>query len=562
MSYHHISHVIFDDTCPVKYYYNSTFFASCDKRSLIKKRYFYNKCSYQSLPLILPAGGFMFLGIDCGTQGTKVLLWNEKTQKVMTASYNVHKLISHRHSQKEQNPHDWLDALQAGIKDVLARAHISPKEVNGIGVSGQQHGLVILDKNDVVIRPAKLWCDTECESQLQHYLHKYEETYQKKLSDVLGIQIPVAFTLGKLLWIKENERFNFNKIAKILLPHEYINFFLTGQYCAEPGDASGTGYFDTVQKTWCKSAVDLIEPSLYPKLPRIIQSHQPHGYLSEKAARLLGLNKGIVVSSGGGDNMMSAIGTGNIAEGQLTMSLGTSGTLSTCQKKQIDSNKHRDINTFCSSSGSWLPLVSTMNVTNAINSFRQLMDISFVDFENYLKASVPGAEGLSSFPWLNGARLPNLPGITGSLTGMTMVNFTKPHLLRAVVEGVTFNLCRGIDIFNKCNLRFDRINLIGGGSNSPTWCQMIADITGINVAKPLIPDAAALGAAIQAHWCFCVSINDEPNELEYCIPDFLKTTSTSIIIIEPNSRANDIYKDIYDAYHAAVDKIKIDYLNR
>lgn len=499
----------------------------------------------------------MFLGIDCGTQGTKVLLWDADNQSVLAASYHIHNLISTRSGQKEQDPLDWIQAIRSGVREVIASARINPNNIIGLGVSGQQHGLVILDENNEPIRPAKLWCDTECESVLHTFLQDYESVYGHSLCSAIGIQIPVAFTLGKLLWVREYEAANFSRIHKIMLPHEYLNFFLTGRYRAEPGDASGTGYFDTRQKSWFSPTMALLCDGFYQKLPEIIQSHEAHGRLSAAAAASLGLTAGIIVSSGGGDNMMSAIGTGNIAEGRLTMSLGTSGTLFTCQPTQMSDEGGEDINTFCSSTGDWLPLISTMNVTNAINTYRQLMDIDIRDFDNYLSASPPGAEGLFSFPWLNGARLPNLPGASGEISGITMMNFTKPHLLRSVVEGVTFNLCKGIDIFKAKGLAFDSISVIGGGAKSRAWCEMIADITGLIVNRPGVSDAAALGAAIQAHWCYASSGGQIA--LSAVMPEQLTQHKGEVIC--PDAANNERYRQIYQEYHASVERLKVRYLN-
>ncbi|NIF21593.1 xylulokinase [Candidatus Pantoea multigeneris] len=502
----------------------------------------------------------MFLGIDCGTQGTKVLLWDVENQQVLATSFHAHPLLNERPGQKEQHPTDWLNAMRAGVRDVMEKTAVGRDKILGIGVSAQQHGLVILDQNDRVIRPAKLWCDTESTAGLKRFLHDYQSMYGHRLSADIGIPVPVAFTLGKLLWVKQHESAHFARIDKVMLPHDYLNYFLTGNFRTEPGDASGTGYFDTRLKTWHTPVLALIDPTLHSKLPEVIASHQAQGFLRVEAAAYLGLSADIVVSSGGGDNMMSAIGTGNIAPGRVTMSLGTSGTLSTCQPEQIDCSGFEDINTFCSSTGAWLPLISTMNVTNSINTYRQLMDIDIKDFDNTLMASQPGAEGLFSFPWLNGARLPNLPGARGEISGMTMANFTKPHLLRSVVEGVTFNLCKGIEIFNARGLMFDSVTIIGGGANSRAWCGMIADITGLTVTRPAVPDAAALGAAIQAHWCFRNSASHaETVPLPPLLPEWL--TSEQGETIAPDPAISERYRQIYQNYHAEVDKRKARYLD-
>lgn len=490
----------------------------------------------------------MYLGIDCGTQGAKVLLWNARTEQVAAASYHTYGLISDRPGQKEQHPAAWLEAIKHGIQTVMADAGVPPSHISAIGVSGQQHGLVLLDQQDQLIRPAKLWCDTETVPELNAFFTRFNAAMGAPVHHFTGIHIPVAFTLAKLLWVKAHEPDSFRRIDKLFLPHEYINYWLTGQYCAEYGDASGTGWFDTFNRRWCKEVVEAIDPQLMAKLPPLIDAHQPAGYLSASSAALLGLPEGIPVSSGGGDNMMSAIGTGNIEPGILTMSLGTSGTLFTHAAQQIDTQAHPDINAFCSSSGGWLPLVSTMNVTNALNAFRDVMDIPLSEFEHYLENSEPGAGGLRCYPWLNGARLPNRPDATASVMGITTGNFNKANLLRSVVEGVTFKLCKGIEIFQQCGLPFDQVRVIGGGANSRAWCQLIADISGIDVIRPTVSDAGALGAALQARWC-----NEnlqQPGKripLNEVLPASLRDIGRDVI--RPREQQREIYQPVYARYH-------------
>ncbi|MEH5098783.1 xylulokinase [Atlantibacter hermannii] len=490
----------------------------------------------------------MYLGIDCGTQGAKVLIWNARTEQVVAASYHTYGLISDRPGQKEQHPAAWLDAIKSGIQTVIADAAISPTEIAAIGISGQQHGLVLLDEHDNLIRPAKLWCDTETVPELTAFLARFNAERGAPVHHFTGIHIPVAFTLAKLLWVQAHEPESYRRIAKLFLPHEYLNYWLTGHYCAEYGDASGTGWFDTFNRRWSKEVVDAIDPALLAKLPPLIEAHQPAGFLSASSAAILGLPQGIPVSSGGGDNMMSAIGTGNIEPGILTMSLGTSGTLFTHAPQQIETQPHPDINAFCSSSGGWLPLVSTMNVTNAINAFREVMDIPLAEFEHYLNSSEPGAGGLLCYPWLNGARLPNRPNATASLMGMTTGNFNKANLLRSAVEGVTFKLCKGIEIFQQCGLHFDQVRVIGGGANSRAWCQLIADISGIEVIRPAVSDAGALGAALQARWCVHnLQADGDPVALKDMMPASLREVGRDVISPHPQQR--EIYRPLYARYH-------------
>ncbi|TKI04092.1 xylulokinase [Martelella alba] len=489
----------------------------------------------------------MYLGIDCGTQGAKVLLWDSESESCRASGYAPYQPISDRVGQQEQWPSDWLAAISRLVNEVVAQSGVEPGAVKGIGVSGQQHGLILLDAADQVIRPAKLWCDTETAPALEAFLAGFPARHHgKTVAHFIGTQIPVAYTLGKLLWVKAHEPDAYRRIAKIMLPHDYINFWLTGEYRAECGDASGTGYFDTHRRCWSQDVLDDIDPRLFGKMPPLLASRDLWGRLTPRAAAALGLPAGVPVASGGGDNMMSAIGTGNIEPGILTMSLGTSGTLFTHADRQIDTAVCPDINAFCSSSDGWLPLVSTMNVANAINAYRDILDIALADFDAVLSASRPGAGGLLSYPWFNGSRLPNRPDATASLSGITTRNFTKPNILRSVVEGVTFKLCKGIDIFKQCGLTFEQMRVIGGGAKSRLWCQMIADISGIEVIRPAVSDAGALGAAWQAHWC-CENAGDKAAPLRDRLPASLIDSRDDVFT--PHGPSFALYRGFYQRFH-------------
>lgn len=487
----------------------------------------------------------MYLGIDCGTQGTKAMVWDSATRRVLGSGYSTYPLCSDDRGRREQDPADWITALTQSTRQALSLAALPPAAIKGIGISGQQHGLVLLDQHDVVIRPAKLWCDTEPAALLNEFIARYFTSPQPTLADVLGIHVPVAFTLAKLLWIQRHEPGNYAKIRKIMLPHEFLSFWLTGEYRSEFSDASGTGYFDTYRRCWSELVLNRVDNGRPFAMPELISSSTPFGALRPAAAMVLGLESGTLVASGGGDNMMSAIGSGNIQEGLLTMSLGTSGTLFTYTDKQIDSRAHPDINAFCSSTNGWLPLVSTMNVTNVTTAFRLLLSKSLDEFEYSLEQSEPGAGGIQCMPFLNGARLPNLPNATASLLGITTNNFNDNNLLRSVVEGVTFNLCHGIEILSRCNLQFKQVNVTGGGSNSVKWRRIIADVSGLSVVKSRFSDTGALGAALQAQWCYFRQSNLGVSLSDICLPSGLIDDDS---VMYPQPEANLRYRDIYQRY--------------
>ncbi|MCW2294975.1 xylulokinase/toxin CptA [Pseudomonas sp. BIGb0408] len=442
----------------------------------------------------------MYLGIDCGTQGTKALVLDIHSGRVLGEGSAGHQLISGANGRREQEPADWLQAFELATARALQQAGVSGREVLGIGVSGQQHGLVLLDAKGEVLRPAKLWCDTESaaeNAQLLDLLGGESGSLER-----LGVAIAPGYTVSKLLWTRDHHPEVFARIAYILLPHDYLNYWLTGRFCAEYGDASGSGYFNVRTRAWDSQLLESIDPSgaLSRALPELIESHRCVGPIRPQIAELLGLNPRALVASGGGDNMMGAIGTGNIAPGAITMSLGTSGTVY-AYADQPRVSPHPQVATFCSSSAGWLPLICTMNLTNASGAIRELLGLDVEAFGALVGQAPIGAQGVLMLPFLNGERVPALPQATASLHGLTTDNLTRANLCRAVVEGTTFGLRYGLDLLRDSGIRSDAIRLIGGGAKSAPWRQIVADIMGAPVACPQHTEAAALGAAIQAAWC-------------------------------------------------------------
>ncbi|UFH50943.1 xylulokinase [Pseudomonas sp. KNUC1026] len=442
----------------------------------------------------------MYLGIDCGTQGTKALLLDAAGGRVLGVGSAAHEMISGPHGRREQDPAQWRRALTEAVAQALAAAGVDGQRVQALSVSGQQHGLVMLDADGQVLRPAKLWCDTESTSQntrLLEWLGGPQGSLER-----LGLVIAPGYTVSKLLWSREHAPEAFARARHILLPHDYLNFWLTGEHCAEYGDASGTGYFNIRTRTWDLALLRHISPDgqLESALPRLLQADEAVGRLRPEVARELGLNPAALVASGGGDNMMGAIGTGNIQPGHITMSLGSSGTVYAYSAAPLVSEEGA-VAAFCSSSGGWLPLICTMNLTNTTGLVRDLLQLNQHAFDQHLRTSPIGAEGVLMLPFFNGERVPALPDATASLHGLTSNNFNAANLCRAAVEGTTFGLRYGLDLLRASGLPSHSIRLIGGGSKNSLWRQMVADIMATPVMCTEEPEAAALGAAIQAAWC-------------------------------------------------------------
>ncbi|WP_120995291.1 xylulokinase [Stutzerimonas urumqiensis] len=493
----------------------------------------------------------MFLGIDCGTQGTKAVVLDADTGQVLGEGAAPHSLLSGSNGRREQDVRQWTDALVAATHTALARAGLDGERIRGVGVSGQQHGLVLLDERGQPLRPAKLWCDTESTPQnerLLDWLGGPEGSLAR-----LGVAIAPGYTVSKLLWTLEHYPDLIERTAHILLPHDYLNFWLTGRCVTEFGDASGTGYFDVRARRWDRELLRHIDPAgrLERALPTLIEPDGPAGKLRPEAAALLGLAPGVLVSSGGGDNMMAAIGTGNISPGSVTVGLGTSGTLYAYSDTPAIS-PHPAVATFCSSSGGWLSLICTMNLTNANAAVRELLGVELDHFEALVAQAPIGADGLTLLPYFNGERVPPLPNATGTLTGMRIDNLSRPNLCRAVMEGVTYGLRYGFDLLRDSGIECRRVRLVGGGARSAVWTQMIADVLAVEVVRGQQTEAGALGAALQVAWCHARTLDPQASLAELCQRCVGLGDEPGV---QPDSQAVLRYEQAYRRYRAALDQM-------
>jgi xylulokinase len=438
------------------------------------------------------------IGIDSGTQSTKTVVLDTETGAILASAHRAYGLIEDLPpGHMEQDPQVWINAVDDTIRECLAQIGARKEEVRAIGVSGQQHGLVPLNKKNEVIRPAKLWCDTSTREQCEQFSVEFGGL--AGLVKLAGNPILPGYTAPKILWLKQNEPANYAALNAILLPHDYINWWLTGEKRMEYGDASGTGLLDIRTRKWCEPLCDFIDPRLRDFLPPPESSGDVTGLLRDTLRTQWKLKTSPTVSAGGGDNMMGAIGTGNIQEGVLTASLGTSGTLYSYSKKPVV-DKGGDVAAFCDSTDGWLPLICTMNVTVATEQVRHLFQWNHPGFEEAVENTPPGADGLLFLPYLNGERTPNLPNGSGVLHGLNTRNMTAAHIARAVTEGVTMGLGYGLKRFHQLDVKPAEIRLTGGGSNSAVWRQICADVFGVPTVCLKSSEGAALGAAIQACW--------------------------------------------------------------
>jgi len=435
----------------------------------------------------------VFLGIDCGTQSTKVVLRDQDDGVVVAIGRASHELIARDDGTREQDPAWWIEALRTAVRDAVRGERF---EIGGIGASGQQHGLVCLDDHDRPVRAAKLWNDTTTARECAELTQKLGG--DSRVLELTGNLLLPGYTAPKIAWLASHEPDAYARTARMCLPHDYLNLWLTGQFVTEFGDASGTAYLDVRARRYSDAVLAAIDNTRdwTRALPRIAPSLSVVGTLRPEAAESLGLEAGIPVSAGGGDNMCAAIGSDIVLEGPVAVSLGTSGTVF-AYRAEPAVDPLGEAAAFCDSTGGWLPLAATLNCTSATEWVRELFAMQHADVDAAVAGG--GAAGLAFLPYLSGERTPNRPEAAGVFVGVRP-SHGREAIVHAVFEGVTFGLAYALDALRRAGVAPTEVTLIGGGSASDAWAQLCADVLHLPVVRPAIVEAAASGAARQAQW--------------------------------------------------------------
>lgn len=435
-----------------------------------------------------------FLGIDCGTQSTKSLLLDADTGNELAVGRADHELIARPDGTREQDPAWWLEALVASVREALAAA--PGTTVAGIGVSGQQHGLVALDAGDRPIRPAKLWNDTTTAADCASLTERMGG--EAAVHNATGNVFLPGYTAPKVEWLRRVEPDGYARARRFGLPHDYLDLWLTGTFATEAGDASGTAYLDVRSRAYAPAVLAAIDDARDwdAALPPVLGAGAVLGTLRAQAADELGLPAGIPVSVGGGDNMCAAIGIGAVVPGIAVMSLGTSGTVfGHATAPAID--PLREVSAFCGSTGGWLPLACVLNCTLPLEWARDLFGLDHAAFDALVEGVPAGARGLTFVPYLDGERTPNRPDASGELLGLRS-HHGPAEVSRAVLEGVTAGLAHAVRAFRRTGTVADELLLVGGAAKSQVWGRLLAEWLDIPIARPSVTEAAARGAAIQA----------------------------------------------------------------
>jgi xylulokinase len=437
-----------------------------------------------------------WLGLDIGTGGSRALLVDE-TGAVIAACAAPHEdMRMERPMWAEQRPENWWDAARDAVRGVLRQTATTGGDVRGIGLSGQMHGLTLLDENDDVIRPALIWCDQRSQAQVDWINNTVGRENVLKYT---ANPVVTGFTLPKLLWIRDNEPAQFARVRKVLLPKDYVRFKLTGEYATEVSDASGTSLFDVVNRTWSYEMCDAVglDRSI---LPAVYESQEVSAEVSDAVALELGLEPGTPVVGGGGDQAASAVGNGIVEAGIVSCTLGTSGVVFAHMDEPAYDPAGR-VHTFCHAvPKKWHVMGVTQGAGLSLQWFRnQFAAGTDYDALTAEAANSPaGAQGLFWLPYLMGERTPHLDASArAAWVGLT-ASHTRAHLLRSIMEGVCYSQKDGLDIIEGMGAVVESVRLSGGGARSAFWRQLMADVLGKPVVTLQSQEGSAYGAAVLA----------------------------------------------------------------
>ncbi|MCR5331288.1 MAG: xylulokinase [Lachnospiraceae bacterium] len=434
----------------------------------------------------------LYIGVDLGTSAVKLLLMegNGEIKKIVSKEYP---LYFPNPGWSEQKPEDWWEQVVAGIRKLTAECDRS--KVAGISFGGQMHGLVILDKDDNVIRPAILWNDGRTQKQTD-YLNNV--IGKDKLVELTANIAFAGFTAPKILWVKENEPENFAKICKIMLPKDYIAYKLTGSFCTDVSDASGMLLLDVKNRSWSREMLDICGISI-DKMPKLYESYETVGTLKPELAAEFGFNPGVKVAAGGGDNAAAAVGTGTVGDGMCNISLGTSGTVF-ISSKEFSKNDNPAIHLFCHADGSY-HLMGCMLSAASCNKWWMDEIIGTKDYgvqQKDITDDKLGRNHIYFMPYLMGERSPhNNPDARAAFIGMSM-DSTRADMTQAVLEGVAFGLRDSVEVAKACGINLTRTKICGGGAKSPLWKKIIANVMNLKVDVIESEEGPALGGAMLA----------------------------------------------------------------
>ena len=481
----------------------------------------------------------LYIGVDLGTSAVKLLMMDSegKIQKIVSKEYPLY--FPHP-GWSEQKPEDWFEKSMEGIRELTAECDKS--QVAGISFGGQMHGLVALDKDDNVIRPAILWNDGRTGEETD-YLNQV--IGKDKLSLYTANIAFAGFTAPKILWMKKHEPENFAKISKIMLPKDYLAYKLSGSFCSDVSDASGMLLMDVKNRCWSKEMIEICGIT-EEQLPKLYESYEVVGTLKPEIAQELGLSADVKVIAGAGDNAAAAVGTGTVGDGMCNISLGTSGTIF-ISSKNFGVDEHNALHSFAHADGNY-HLMGCMLSAASCNKWWNEEILKTTDFA----AEQAGIQKLGEnqvfyLPYLMGERSPhNDPDARATFIGMTM-DTTREDMTQAVLEGVSFGLRDSLEVARSLGLKIERTKICGGGARSPLWKKMIANIMNMKVAVIESEEGPALGGAMLA----AVGCGEYP-DVETIAAKMVKVVDT----VEPDPELVAKYEERYQKFRKIYPTVK------
>ena len=500
-----------------------------------------------------------FIGIDIGTTGAKAVLININGVVVTTAT-NEYPMFTPHPFWAEQNPDDWWNAACKSIQNVLSQSKVNTRDVKGVGLTGQMHGLVTLDKDGKVLYPCIMWNDQRTGEEC---LEITEKVGFNNLLSITGNQVLPGFTAPKIIWLRKNKPNVYSKINRVLLPKDYIRYKLTSEYFSDVSDASGTSLLNVKGRKWSQEILDKLEIPI-EWLPEVVESISQTGNITKYVSDLTGLTEGTPVFAGGGDQAAGGIGAGAVKEGIVSIVLGTSGVVFTHSENYRIETEGK-LHAFCHSvPNKW----HLMGVTlSAAGSFRWYRD-TFAQLEKYESEKAgkdvydiltsqaatvqAGSEGLFFLPYLTGERTPHPdPNARGAFIGLN-IRHTKAHLTKSVLEGVAYSLRDCYELISNLGIKAERLIVSGGGAKSKLWRGVIADVFNAEINTLTCTEGAPYGAAILA----AVGSQNYKNVNEAC-EKILKIESK----IEPDKQRVSIYNDFYSIYKHLYPQLKNSFQN-
>ena len=437
-----------------------------------------------------------FLGIDCSHGQTRVTALDLESASLKAEATSPHHYLTDRpEGHVEQDPSVWIQAIDSAVRACLEQLGADRSRIAGIGVTAFANGIVMLDAENRILRPAKVGDDVSAGRQSEEISRAFGGA--PGMIELGSNRCRATDAAARILWVKQSEPQIYQQTESILMPHDFINYWLTGIKLTEPGEASTTGLFDVVNRSWRKEILEVIDSGLEAKLPPVRSSREPHGQLRAELAEAWGVSPRVLVSAGSGEAMCEALGSGAVKTGVTILKFGEDAQLSVVSEQPLVDSR-TEVQGRCDAVDRWLPTVRIRNAMSAIDMVCRHYQIDFTAMEQHAATAPAGSAGLNFLPYFTGESTPHFPEASAVLHGLNFNNFTVAHICRAAMEGVALSIAYGLNRLRELGVETDLIRITGRGASSPLLRQMLADACDAPIVALKSGGSAALGAALQA----------------------------------------------------------------